>query len=423
MQFGGAACAQDAVVQSGKDLFKSGKFADALSCFDKDVDERPTDGNAHFWRAKCLSSLGRAKEATAEYKLALLLTGDNSIKEQCKTALKNNNEAIPVGSVVPASGAESSDKTFKLSTRKLDWSIKPDEGLQGSIKTQDARLASAINGGGGSSMVERMIGRSATFDSGAMMAEIQNGVPHASFDLKAADLATLKNSDVYIIQDQSGSMGTPDCPDKDRPQSRINWSVEELNGFANTLCRFLPHGFVFMSFNTEPHAHVVKDARSFMNYLHELKSEGGTTLAPALNLAFRSHESHLNQPMLIAIVTDGQIDVENVRQLIANATRRYNLPNGVFITIAQVGVSADYSGSMEPEDGAPGLQALNNIRKSSGAAYDAVDIVWFRELRREGLGRSILKGLRKYIPEPKTKESPVVQKIIPTVQKSDPKEK
>ena len=96
MQFGGAACAQDAVVQSGKDLFKSGKFADALSCFDKDVDEKPTDGNAHFWRAKCLSSLGRAKEATAEYKLALLLTGDNSIKEQCKTALKNNNEAIPV---------------------------------------------------------------------------------------------------------------------------------------------------------------------------------------------------------------------------------------------------------------------------------------------------------------------------------------
>ena len=178
-----------------------------------------------------------------------------------------------------------------------------------------------------------------------------------------------------------------------------------------------------MSFNTEPHAHVVKDARSFMNYLHELKSEGGTTLAPALNLAFRSHESHLNQPMLIAIVTDGQIDVENVRQLIANATRRYNLPNGVFITIAQVGVSADYSGSIEPEDCAQGLQALNNLPKSSGAAYDAVDIVWFRELRREGLGRSILKALRKYIPEPKTKESPAVQKIIPTVQKSDPKEK
>lgn len=406
-----ASLAQEAAPQSGKELFKSGKFADALSCFDKDVDEKPTDGTAHFWRAKCLLSLGRVKEATAEYKLALLLSGDNSIKEQCKVALKNNNQVIPAGSVMSGSGVESSDKTFKLSTRKLDWNIKTDE-LQGTVKTQDARLASAVNGGG-TSLLEKMIGRrSSMFNSGAMAEEIRTAVPHASFKLKEADLATLKNSDVYIIQDQSGSMGVPDCPGGSRPQSRLNWSVEELNGFADSLCRILPHGFVFMSFNTEPNAHVVNDSRSFMNYLHDLRSEGGTSLAPALNLAFRSHQAHLNQPMLIAVVTDGLIDVDDVKALIASATKRFYLPNGVFVTFAQVGVSADIDGQPDIDDAGQRLDDLNNLQKTSGAAYDAVEIVRFRELREEGLGKSILKALRKYIPEPKPQPHPVANSLL-----------
>lgn len=399
--------AQDAAPPSGKELFKSGKFADALSCFDKEVDEKPTDGAAHFWRAKCLASLGRVKDATAEYKLALLLSGDNTIKAQCKAALKQNNEAIPTGSVVPASGVES-DKTFKLSTRKLDWNIQGSEGLQGNIQTQDARLAAAVSGAG-TPLLQKMIGRSGFPNE--LAAELEHGDPHASFKLGAADLGTLRGSDVYIILDQSGSMGVPDCPAGGNIQNRLSWSVEELNGFADTLCKVLPHGFVFMTYNTNPSAHVVNDARAFSAFLSELRSEGGTTLAPALSLAFRAHENHLNQPMLIAIVTDGLIDVDDVKLQIAEATKRYYLPYGLFITFAQVGLSVDTSTFPQSEAVAQELNKLDDLQRTSGAAYDAVEIVHFRDLRQEGLGRAILKALRKYYPEKKiVEEKPVVKK-------------
>ncbi|MDZ4835270.1 MAG: VWA domain-containing protein [Candidatus Melainabacteria bacterium] len=417
-----ASFGEQSSIQKGRELFGKGKFTEALNFFDQGVDEKPTEGAPHFWRAKCLSSLDRGKEAIAEYKLALLLSTDKATKEACRAELKKNNESIPVGSVVSESDAIDADgKIFKLSTKKLDWNLTVDDNLKSSLTAQDAQLAAAVNGSGMSSLDrmtrEPFYGGAATRDKIAL--EIEKSVPHAAFQLSAADLQTFKASDVYIILDHSGSMESRDCPAGGTIQSRLNWSAEELIGFSETLSRSLPHGFVFIPFNSSPQAFMVKDSQSFSSLLRGLKWQGGTQLSPALKLAFQMHERHLNQPLLIAIITDGLINISDVKHTISAATRKFRLPNGVFVTFAQVGVSVDTTllqeggvrSSPALDSISNGLDEMNNLHHNFGAAYKACSVVRFRKLREDGLGRSILRALRAYVPAPSEQGKAETKKI------------
>lgn len=404
-----ATLAQESTLQQGRELFEKGQFAEALNFFDQGVDEKPTDGESHFWRAKCLSALDRGQESIAEYKLALLLSTDKAIKETCRAEITKSNEKIPVGSVV-SEDAKADGKVFKLSTKKLDWNIKTDDNLQSSLSAQNAQLAAAVNGSNGllnGILSGQFHGSGISKDRVSL--EIREGVSHAPFQLTAGDMQTFKASDVYIVLDHSGSMESRDCPAGGGvAQSRLDWSIAELTGFSETLCKSLPHGFVFIPFHSSPQAFKISDSQQFSSYLRSLKGQGGTHLSPALNLAFRLHERHLNQPILIAVITDGLINFSDVKATISNATRRFRLPNGVFVTFAQVGVSVDTS-MWEDKDGrlAPAfekirsdLDELNELDTTHGAAYKPCSIVRFKQLRKLGLGRALLRALRAYVPAP-----------------------
>lgn len=235
--------------------------------------------------------------------------------------------------------------------------------------------------------------------------ELRKGPAHANFQLSAADERRLKNADVYIILDHSGSMNGNDCPSgNDDRQRRLEWSIEELSGFTKALEQALPHGFTFIPFNRTPEAFEVRSAEQFNTLLGAMNASGGTSLTPALELAFQRHQSHLNQPMLVAVISDGQIGpTDDVSGAIASATKRFTLPNGVFITFMQVGIMAEHNTNLAGNRPGTrrrfGLDRLTGMKQTDGCAYEPCLVVPFSQLRNDGLGRTLLQGLRRYVPD------------------------
>lgn len=389
--------AQNFSLPDGQNLFVKGQYEEALKHFDKGVDDNPTDANSHLWRARCLDALSRIKDAIAEYKLAMLLSSDAAVKKECTEALKKNNEKAPTGTVLPVDNA----KAFKLSTKKLEWNIGAEKEFKANIDSQEAQLAATLRSGSG--MFGLATGRG--FRGVNLEAELRDGPAHSTFALAAEDVRALQNADVYIILDHSGSMGSQDCPSAQlQPMERLDWAIEEMLGFTRTLQNALPHGFIFIPFSDTPTAHRVSTAEQFNQLLRSTQVSGGTNLSPAIEMAIRYHAYHYDKPLLIAIVSDGEVSIESVKKTIADATRRLPLPNGIFVTFCQIGITSSASMELTEEmksqmgDDIQGLYSLNYLVKNSRAMYNPCLVVPFKQLRKYGLGRTILRGLRAYYP-------------------------
>ncbi len=395
----------------GINLFSNGDFSNALPCFDHSVDAEPTNGKFHFWRAKCLAELDRGKEACAEFKLASMLSTDPGMREDCKSELAHFNEEAPKQSVSDldqksnnkavstaaggdlangeGQGAASGEKLFKLSSKKLDWNLQVSDGFLQQVKERTAQLNGAgqgnqwrINAGAATNALKQM-------NAETFKAALNNGPAHFSLGLDAAEMKQLSNSDIALILDHSGSMRNSDCPSgSTTPEPRISWCAEEMERFADSLCKALPHGFHFITFDTHPDIYQINTSGQLRSVLQSLTAGGGTNLEIALEEAFRLHAAHPNQPSLIAVISDAEIDLKSSENSIVAATRRFPLPNGVFITLLQVGIFAEAST-------ADRLNFLDDLKNRSGAAYNAFYGIPFSRVRREGLGRDLLLGLRE----------------------------
>lgn len=388
------------ILQMAESLFSQSQYDHALEMFDRAVDEAPTDGKAHYGRAQCLSHLARTKEALSEYKVALMLGGlDAAQKFNCETALHAAKANVPADTIEDAQ--KEKDKLFKLSSKKLDWNVEIDKSVRSTLKAQDAHLTALAD----QTIQQTGINQDGPFAlSNDVDLELKNGPAH-TFTIAAADMALLKSSDIYIILDHSGSMSTFDCPNSiGEAEQRLQWCTAEIGAFAGNIAKATPRGFTFITFDTTATAFQITSEGQFRKILSELHSGGGTSLTPALQRAFGYHQLRRNEPMLIAIVTDGEIDVADVKREIIAYSHNHPLPNGVFITFLQVGISAEKEleriEKATMQAGAPikymrlSLLALNNL-KQQGAAYNAVKIIRFSRLRREGLGKDILECLRE----------------------------
>ncbi len=395
-----SAIAANSDFDAGMKLIKQGQYQKSLSCFDKSVDMEPTNGDFHFWRGKCLAGLGKKAEASAEFKLAALLSTDSKIKEACKVELSRYKQAVPRGSVnekLSANGTGSSgnsreddaptigknDKVFKLSSKKLDWNLQMRSDYLQSMKAKTDALGSLASGTRWQSHAPNVGG-----GPGPILRAALSGPAHFTVPLTAGERLALTGSDIVIILDHSGSMFSPDCPGSGgRLESRLAWAVEEMEYFADTLCSSLPHGFELITFDSTPEVFRVQSTSQLREVLHNLKGGGGTDLPSALKEAFRVHNAHPKAPLLIAVVSDGEVDLRSSEKTIVEASRQYPLPAGVFITLLQIGINAEIHTSGD-------IGVLDNLQSRAGAAYDAFSAVPFSKVRADGLGRSILFGLR-----------------------------
>lgn len=385
-------------LSAGQTAFNAGQFEEALKHFDASVDASPTNGEPHYWRAKCLISLGRAKEAGGEFRMASMLSTDKTIIEESNAQLKQLKQAVPEQTVDTALKAK---KKFVLETRKLDWNLDTSTSahLQKTLQGQDRELASMIHG-------RQLLGGAFDGPGVNMDAELRNGPAHAAA-ITALDRSQLKNTDIVIILDHSGSMGVADCPrtqfagaassgGNDIAENRLLWAVEEMTYFSRQITGGLPHGFTFITFDTRPSVFDIKNAPQFDTVLNSLRAGGGTSLTPALDQAYARHSLHPEQPLLIAVVSDCQIDVSDALQSMVAATRRFPLPKGVFITFLQIGIRAEGMHLTDPP--LPGMPPdpffeLSHL-KAIGAQYDASKLIPFSQVRKEGLAHCILSLLR-----------------------------
>ncbi len=384
-------------------LIKSGQYQKAIELLDKGVDDDPTNGELHYWRGKCLNGLGKKTDAISEFKLATLLTTDLKTKNLCRSELTKYKVEIPRGSVnagispsksfptrqvenqksKPGNSDPDEDKYFKLSSKKLDWNLKMNQDFVRSMseRTQNlGKLASASSW----RMPPRAIGGIPNL---SVDGAISRGSPHRTTALTADERKLLSGSDIVILLDHSGSMQTMDCPSNSANLgSRFTWCVEELVSLTNELASSLPHGFTIIPFESKPEVHFVRSSNELLSVLKSLSAGGGTDLAAALKQAFKVHSNHITQPLLIAVVSDAEIDLHSSEQAIVQATRNFPLPNGVFITLLQIGHLAEIHTSDQ-------VHYLDNIDRH-GAAYDAFKGIPFSQVRSDGFGKDLLLGLR-----------------------------
>lgn len=223
-----------------------------------------------------------------------------------------------------------------------------------------------------------------------LKANLLTGPAHNVMQLNASDRAQLANCDIAIIIDHSGSMKTRDCPNVGIGSgfgSRFEWSIDEMRVFASEIMSALPHGISLITFDNNPQTFHVASAPELQAVLSNLRPGGGTRLEAALNAAFELHRPHMNQPLLIAVVTDGEVNVRQSAQTMIMATHAYPLPNGVSITLLQIGAIAE-------QTTAGRMFGLSNLR-SFGAAYEPFVAVPFSEVRRDGFARELLGALRR----------------------------
>lgn len=438
-------------------LFGNAKFEEALSYLDRGVDAEPTNGKFHYWRARCLAELGKQKEAIAEFKVAILLSNDTQVKSDAKSELDKLNVAAPAGSAIanspsrvmgsgshsidsqtssasagtstsnsismtnkaiaektfsasqtgPKSKSErqisevdgapilkAGDKTFKLSSKKLEWDLKLSSDFKNKLTSGNQKLDALARNTRWS--LPNLAPATPLYGSGKqsvnLASEIARGPAHFAGGLSEGERNTLIGSDIVFILDHSGSMSHSDCPAGNPTsnavgiQSRLSWCVEEITAFADRIISALPHGFTLITFDSKPDVYPIRAASQLRDALDKLEGSGGTDLAAALTEAYRIHSGHPKQPLLIVLITDAEIDVRSSEQTIMEGCRRF--PNNMFITLMQIGISAEVHT-------ADNLALLDDLPKKSGAPYDPVETIPFSQVRRDGFGRDMLLGIQR----------------------------
>lgn len=398
-------------LELGKSHLSAKNYKTALACFDRGVDEEPTNGEFHYWRGKCLLLMGKSKEAVAEFKLGALLTPDQVLKNNCAKELAKFKLAAPQGSVHTSSSSAKTNKSaknasesgssgfdsdedsaaangknlFKLSSKKLDWNLELRGDFLQQMKSRNENLGMLAHGSRWHVPAAAANRRPVPVD---LRSALNEGPSHFTIPLSADEKNVLAHSDIIIVLDHSGSMKTLDCPASGGfPESRLSWCVEELAAFADQIASALPHGFHLISFESKPEVHRISNAVQMLQILNSLNGGGGTDLAAALKEAFRLHTAHPKEPLLIAVVTDAEIDLHSSQSAIVDATRQFPLPNGVFITLLQIGAISEIHT-------ADTLASLEGLKLRAGAQYDAFFGIPFSRVRRDGLGRDLLFGLR-----------------------------
>lgn len=228
-------------------------------------------------------------------------------------------------------------------------------------------------------------------------------------DLNQNDLQVLASSDVLIMQDRSSSMGESlDKKDNDDDDflkrilsggslytpslsmSKWEWCLSQASDLTRQSARVPNWAMTLVMFSNE---FDVYHNISLQQIPHIYNRNGifiGTKLArpleEQLQAYFRQHLLGRKRPLLVAVITDGKPqDMENLVEVIVNATRQMTDPKQVHITFLQVGCD---------RKGVRYLAELDSGLVAQGARYDIVDVVPFSKLSQIGLARTLVDTIR-----------------------------
>ena len=215
--------------------------------------------------------------------------------------------------------------------------------------------------------------------------------------LAPMEVARLRGRQVTIVMDRSGSMKTEDCSlpmtfgnFSPRSMSRWDWCLNQTLDLARQTAQVLPRGLTLVFFSgTDSVYHNVRS--DMIPALFQQNSpDGGTNLVGALKHQlddyFRSVSMGNTQPLVIAVVTDGDPDSPRaLKDLIINATQKMTSPDQISISFLQVG---------NDSKGGNLLEELDNELTMKGASYDIVTVSPFRQVMARGLARSLVSAVQ-----------------------------
>lgn len=214
--------------------------------------------------------------------------------------------------------------------------------------------------------------------------------------LAPMEVARLRGRQVSIVMDRSGSMKTEDCSlpmtfgnFAPRSMSRWDWCLNQTVDLSRQTAQVLPQGLtlVFFSGNDSVYHNVRADMIPAL--FRQNSPDGGTNLVGAmkhqLDDYFRSVSMGNSQPLVIAVVTDGDPDNPRaLKDLIINATQKMTSPDQISISFLQVG---------NDSKGGNLLEELDNELTAKGASYDVVTVSPFRQVMAHGLARSLVAAV------------------------------
>lgn len=221
--------------------------------------------------------------------------------------------------------------------------------------------------------------------------------PMTTSMLAPIEVARLRGRQVTIVMDRSGSMKTEDCAlpmtfgnFSPTSMSRWDWCLNQTVDLARQTAQVLPHGLTLVFFSGSDSVYHNVRSQMIPALFQQNSPDGGTNLVGALKrqLAdyFRSQSMGNTQPLVLAVVTDGDPDSPRaLKDLIVDATHRMTAPDQIQISFLQVG---------NDSKGGDLLSELDTGLTVKGAAYDIVNVTPFRQVMSRGLAKSLVAAVQ-----------------------------
>ncbi len=219
-----------------------------------------------------------------------------------------------------------------------------------------------------------------SFQSGMVSNTLMAGA--TAVNLKSNVVEQMRDHDVVMILDMSGSMQTRDC----QGLSRWDWVGSQSNELA-TAAQQASSDLTVMLFSSGYQVMEHASPSLIPMIFHRVRPNGGTELAPplgdALSRYFNAREANPNtKPLIIAIITDGlPNDYPRVAQRIidaANATRRDGEISITFMLI---------NGMLS------GNRQMEMLDSQLGTQRDIVNLVEFDQVLRLGVKQALFEAL------------------------------
>lgn len=248
---------------------------------------------------------------------------------------------------------------------------------------QNAALSGGANGMGlqGNAASNGLMGGAR---GGALQAGTANNAISAGasmVNLKADIVEQMKDHDVVLILDKSGSMSARDC----QGLSRWDWVGKQSNKLAQA-AQEASSELTLILFSSDFRVFEHVNPATLPNVFRQVGPGGGTVLGGPLDIAFKhyfnSRAANPNvKPLIIVIITDGlPSDFFEVRQRIVEAANATVRDGEISITIMLIGMRSG-AGLMEELD-----SGLNTRR-------DIVNLVEFDRVLNQGVKSALSDAL------------------------------
>ncbi|MBN8660643.1 MAG: VWA domain-containing protein [Candidatus Obscuribacter phosphatis] len=222
----------------------------------------------------------------------------------------------------------------------------------------------------------------------------RNNTTLRSQAVKIADWKYLKDYEIYLLIDRSGSM--EDEVDGDpRYRSRWEWVQKVTADFTREAKDFAGKSLTVVPFNDQMSIYRDITPENLGSVFRGMRPQGATNLMTPLQFAFQDFEnrtkgSQPNQPvgrkLLIAVITDGEPQYyETCARVIVEATQKQT---------EQFQKELIFLGIGENTIGEGVFNFFDDALMAQGAKFDIVDVVNFDELQDLGIAGAMMEGFR-----------------------------